>query len=115
MIKQVLKSTKYYTCRTKFTWHRKIRHEEWSKWESDPRASKLYWGLVPKNQQEWVSLSSSTMLDIIKVKAVSLQYLGAFQRICFESTDEFIYYLDMHLAPFKLLLYLNEILFFQVE
>ena len=55
------------------------------------------------------------MLDIIKVKAFGLLHLGTFQRICFETTHDFIYHPVMQVAPLEVFLRLKMILFFQVE
>ena len=51
-----------------FEGHGKRRHEQWSRQARKPMTSKLYWGLVPENQQDGASLSSSTTLDPFKVK-----------------------------------------------
>jgi hypothetical protein len=58
-------------------------------------------------------LHSSTILDIISIKAVGFSYSGIYQSISFKLEYEFICNLVMHMAPLEVFLYLKEILFFK--
>ena len=85
----------------------------WSRWESEPGASVLYWALVIENKQDGASLYSSAVLDTISIKEVDLSYYGTYQSINYKLAYEFIFHSSIYKAPLEVFICLKDIFFFK--